>query len=92
MAHMEACALCGRSRLLGFHHFIPRTCHRNKWFQKNFTREEMVSRGIRVCHDCHRFIHDRHTEKELGRHFNTLEALLADEEIGRFVRWVRKKR
>ncbi len=71
---------------------IPRTCHSNKWFKKNFTREQMVN-TIDVCRDCHRAIHRLEPdEKELGRNVNTVEALLAHTEIGKFVRWVRKQK
>ena len=61
------CDLCGRVNVLTFHHLIPVCLHKNKWFKKNFTREEMQS-GIAVCkYDCHREIHNLITEKELGR-------------------------
>jgi len=35
------CELCGRENVLTFHHLIPVTLHKNKWFKKNYTREEM---------------------------------------------------
>lgn len=48
---------------------------------------------IPVCHDCHRAIHRFvPREKELGRHYNTVESLLGHEKIGRFVAWVRKQK
>ena len=43
------CVLCGSTQLVTFHHLIPRTCHSNKWFKKNFTRAEMKERGIGVA-------------------------------------------
>jgi len=82
------CELCGRVRDLTFHHLIPRTTHRNKWFRKNFTREQMNS-GLDLCQDCHSAVHRLiPSEKELGRSYNTREALLAHEELGKFVAWV----
>jgi len=42
------CELCKRENELTFHHLIPRTNHKNKWFKKNFTREEM-NQGINIC-------------------------------------------
>jgi hypothetical protein len=86
------CALCGRKKPLAFHHLIPRTCHGNKWFKKRFTKTEMVLRGTELCHDCHDHVHTLFSEKELGRHLNTLEALAAHEEVARFVAWVQKQR
>ena len=48
---------------------------------------------IPVCRDCHRSIHDLiPSEKELGRDYNTVEALLAHAELGKFVAWVRKQK
>lgn len=87
-----SCELCGRERELTFHHLIPRTTHRNKWFKKNFTREEM-SRGLDLCRDCHSAIHTFiPNEKHLGRYFNTRELLLEHEELARFVEWVAGRR
>jgi hypothetical protein len=85
------CALCGRQKPLTFHHLIPRTCHRNKWFKKRFSKEEMRFRGVDLCYDCHDYIHKTFTEKELGRHYNTLEALSAHDGVARFVDWVRRQ-
>ena len=48
-----------------------------------------MAETIPLCHDCHAAIHDRvPREKELGRRYNTVELLLAHEEIGKFVQWV----
>ncbi|MCP4346464.1 MAG: hypothetical protein GY795_13165 [Desulfobacterales bacterium] len=86
------CSLCGREAILTFHHLIPRACHTNKWFKKNYSREELKGRGIDVCHDCHNFIHSQFGEKELGKSYNTRETLLKTEEVRKFVKWVRKKK
>jgi len=85
------CALCGRERTLTFHHLIPRTLHSNKWFEKNFKKEDMRTRGIEVCRECHSAIHRFISEKELGRNFNTLEKLLTHEALSRFVSWISKR-
>lgn len=85
------CQLCQSEESHNFHHFIPRTLHSNKWFKKRYTREQMHE-GIEVCKACHRAIHDLvPDEKELGRHYNTLEKLLAHPEIGKYVQWKRKR-
>ncbi len=86
------CELCGRPRHLTFHHLIPRTCHSNKWFRKRFSREEMSSRGLDLCRQCHSYIHDRFDEKELGRELNTRDTLLSHDKVFRFVQWVRKQK
>jgi hypothetical protein len=86
------CELCGRWRPRSFHYLIPRTCHRNKWFKKNFEKQEMAVRGLMLWRDCHRYVHDCYPEKELGKSYNTKEALLKDDKIAKFVTWVRGKK
>lgn len=91
---MQPCRLCGRVMRAGAteHHLIPRSCHRNRWFKRRFTREQMQE-TISVCRDCHRSIHQLiPNEKELGRSHRTVESLLAHEELGKFVAWVRGQR
>src|ERR687890_589224 len=75
------CPLCGRE-LAGpcnRHHLIP------------------VSKGgkntptILLHKICHDKIHAVFTENELKRQYNTIELLQQQEEINRFIKWVRKK-
>ncbi len=90
----NSCTLCGRVTKRGTteHHLIPRTCHSNKWFKKRFTREQMRA-TIAVCRDCHKGVHRLiPDEKELGRYFNTVAQLLAHEEVGKMVAWMRKQK
>ena len=88
------CALCGRITKRGTtaHHLIPRTCHSNKWFKKRFTRQEMLE-TVDVCRDCHKAIHRLiPDEKELGRHFHTLESLREHAELSKFLVWVKRQK
>jgi hypothetical protein len=88
------CDLCGRRTRRGTteHHLIPRTCHSNKWFKKRYTRAQMQV-TIDVCGDCHRAIHDLvPDEKDLGRHFNTLDALQTHPEIGKYLTWIKRRK
>lgn len=74
------------------HHLIPKTCHKNKWFKKRFTRAQMRE-TVPACRDCHNAIHDLvPREKELGRHFFTVPLLLAHPDFARFVRWVSRQK
>lgn len=94
MPNLKSCELCGRVTKKGTteHHLIPRTCHRNKWFQKNFTREQMLE-TVDLCNDCHKAVHRFvPSEKELGKHYNTLARLLQHAGISKFVDWVRKQK
>lgn len=88
------CRLCQRRmrQTTTEHHLIPRTCHSNKWFRKRFTRQQMQE-TISLCRDCHGSIHKLiPSEKVLGRYYHTVEALLAHEQLARYVDWVRKQR
>jgi len=88
---LGVCELCKRDDMeLTFHHLIPVTNHKNKWFKKNFTREEMNT-GADLCSDCHGNIHRFINEKELGKHFNTIAKLLENEDVSKFVQWVSKR-
>ena len=85
------CELCGRENELTFHHLIPVTLHKNKWFKKNYTREEM-SQGINLCkHDCHFYIHSITSNKELGRTYNTKEKLIKHDKIKKYIKWIKSK-
>jgi hypothetical protein len=85
------CQLCRSEPSHNFHHLIPRSLHANKWFKKRFTREQMRE-GIDVCRQCHHAIHDLvPDEKELGRHYHTLPALLAHPELSKYVAWKRQR-
>ena len=86
------CELCQSEEAHNFHHLVPRTLHTNKWFKRRNTRLEM-QQGIEVCKSCHSAIHDLiPDEKELGRSYNTKEKLLAHPQVGKYVRWKRKRK
>ncbi len=84
------CELCQQEPATSFHHLIPRTLHSNRWFKRNFTREQMQS-GIEVCRQCHRSIHEFATEKELGRHYYTKELLLGQPAVAKYVAWRQRR-
>jgi protein-arginine kinase activator protein McsA len=85
------CELCHCEEAYNFHHFIPRTLHSNKWFQKNFTREQMRE-GLHVCKECHKTLHDLiPSEKEMGKQYNSREKLVAHPKVANYIRWKRKK-
>ncbi|MEM9588895.1 MAG: hypothetical protein AAGA03_16560 [Planctomycetota bacterium] len=87
------CQLCGRVTRKGTteHHLIPRTCHSNRWFKKRYSRAQMQV-TVSLCRDCHSTVHRLvPREKDLGRHYNTLEALRNHDQIGRFVQWISRR-
>ena len=85
------CELCLVEERFNFHHFIPRTLHRNKWFKKRFSRNDMIT-GMHVCRQCHRMLHATIPEKELGRHYHSRELLLSHAAISKYVEWKRRRR
>lgn len=92
MVISSSCELCGRQIAeLTKHHLIPRMRHRNRRTQKQFKRQEMVERILWLCRPCHNHIHRVLSEKALADHYNTREALLAHDEIQRFVAWIKVK-
>ena len=84
------CELCGRENECTFHHLIPRCLHKNKWFKKYFTHDEL-NQGIMICKsDCHKEIHRLINEKELGRSFNTLVKLKRHQKIKKYIKFLQK--
>lgn len=75
----EACWLCGRDlgRRVEWHHPVPKS-------RKG--RETVPVHPI-----CHRTIHRTLANKELERDFHTPEALAAQPDIARFLKWVANK-
>ncbi len=88
------CRLCGRVTKRGTteHHLIPRTCHSNKWFKKNFSREQMQE-TVSLCRDCHGAVHKFiPREKDLGRNFFTLDKLMHHRLLSKHIEWTKKQK
>ncbi len=75
------CPICGRPMPKGDavdrHHWIPRKYKGTEW--------SWLHRA------CHKKLHSLYDEHTLATDLNTPEALLAHDEIRRFVKWVRKQ-
>ena len=74
------CPLCERvipNSQKEAHHLVPKS--------KGGRHTEFLHRM------CHRQVHALFTETELARHYSTVEALLANPEVARFVAWMRGK-
>lgn len=85
------CGFCDRVKELSFHHYIPKTLHKNKWFIKNFDKFYMRTHGVDLCKQCHKNIHVFFTEKELGKYYNTKDKLLATDKVKNFLKWIKKQ-
>lgn len=76
----DKCPICNRDMINGSyndHHFIP----------KSFGGKEKITIH-KICHDK---IHHTFSEREIFNYYNTIERILENEEIKKFIKWVRKK-
>ena len=89
--HEESCDMCKRDMELTSHHLIPKQVHSKNWAKKMFSRPEMRNRRIDICKDCHTFLHYTFKHSELGRDLNTLELLLSNDKVIKFISWVKKQ-
>lgn len=74
------CELCGRSGVeTTVHHLTPREMGGS------------LLPTADLCRPCHKQIHALYTNEELAARLSTLEALRADEQIARYLKWIRKQ-
>ncbi len=85
------CELCKREVPTTSHHLIPRQVHSKNWCKRMFSKLEMKNRRANLCGDCHPMVHQYFTHAELGRTYNTIETLLSNEKVNKFVTWVSKQ-
>ena len=78
----KICPLCGRPippALESRHHLVPKL-------------KGGKHGPVAVMHViCHSKIHSLFSEAELARHYSTVESLLENDEIAKFVDWVKKR-
>ncbi|MFC0211009.1 HNH endonuclease [Paenibacillus chartarius] len=78
--NIGTCALCGREGVeTTEHHLTPR----EKGGAKLPTAD--------LCIPCHKQLHALFTNDQLADGLNTIEALQANGEIARFLKWIRKQ-
>ena len=81
---MQTCVLCGRDipqHLLSRHHLVPK-------LRGGRSTEENLVLMHRPCHDK---VHAVFTETQLARDYHSVDSLLADPDISKFVRWIQKR-
>lgn len=85
------CSLCQRAcERISRHHLIPRTLHKNKKVRKDFDKDERHT-TIPLCRPCHDQIHTLLSEKQLECEYHTLDALRSNNDIQRFIDWIKNK-
>lgn len=88
----DACELCARGWVpLSYHHLIPRFVH-DKAVKRGWHRPEDLQNVAWLCGACHRFVHQFKGHEELAREYYTVERLLGEEEVQRWVAWVGRLR
>ncbi|KAI0836194.1 hypothetical protein F5Y06DRAFT_111464 [Hypoxylon sp. FL0890] len=88
----EGCELCGRDWVpLSYHHLIPRFVH-GKAVKRGWHREEDLQNVAWLCGACHRFVHRFAGHEDLARRFYTVELLMREEQVRRWVDWVGRLR
>jgi len=88
------CEMCGQHRLLTFHHLIPKDTHPT-YLKKRLpvgiegepTRGFLNTYGTMVCRHCHSVIHRLAPNDVLAKEYNTLQKLLDEPSIQRWVQW-----
>jgi hypothetical protein len=82
----EVCVLCSREAPnLTDHHLIP----------KSQGRRQGVNLGeiptVKMCPACQGYLSKTFSNAELASELNTVEAIVAREEVQKFVKWVQKQ-
>jgi len=84
------CLMCEREMPLTKHHVIPKEVH--EFYKKHHgMTKEQLHQGIMICRSCHSAVHSFHDNKTLGAEYNTLEAILADPKVQKFLPYIRRK-
>ncbi len=86
-----SCEMCGRDLPTTSHHLIPKQIHSKSWCKKMFTKDEMKNRRANLCGDCHPYLHRKFTHGELGKLYNTIDKILTNEKVNKFIKFVKKQ-
>ncbi len=80
------CALCEREvSELTQHHLIPIIAGKRRGIKP----QDLPTLGL--CSACQQYLHSTFSINELATQYNTLEALQENEQVARFVKWVKKQ-
>lgn len=78
------CELCQRQhKKLTVHHLVPRQAVKRGQAESGPT--------ALLCPACHKMVHNRFSNKDLTQNYNSIKALLSDDKIRNFVRWLAKQ-
>lgn len=84
------CSLCKRDNCkIEGHHLIPKQKH-NKRFTRKFTKEQLNTTAA-LCSACHYQMHKIFDNKELAENYYTIDLLLENEDVNKWISWISKK-
>ena len=86
------CAMCERVMPLTAHHLIPKTTHEKYLAMGGKYTKAFLSTCVDICRPCHSAVHKLIEEEVLASDFNTLELLLGDERVQKWINYARKQR
>ncbi|KAA8913933.1 hypothetical protein FN846DRAFT_902548 [Sphaerosporella brunnea] len=86
------CQMCARAVPLTYHHLFPREVHDKAVRRGWCAAKAELGRVAWVCRPCHDFVHRLAPNEELARDWNTLDALMAREDVASWRRWVGRQR
>lgn len=93
----ERCELCGRpvgQDRLTRHHLLPRAQARRmrrRKMARHELKERNPNRTVDLCRPCHANVHASLSNGDLGRGYDSVEALSAHPDVRKFTEWVRSK-
>ena len=84
------CALCHRKMPLTWHHLFPRDVHK-KFLKRGLMTQQDRVLGISICRQCHNTIHRSFDNETLAERLHSLESLLEEESIQKWVAYASKQ-
>lgn len=78
---MKICVMCDREvKVLTRHHLVPRS--------RGGSKKEVIL----VCLSCKDMLHRLFNNKELERELNTLDKIMKDSAVQKYIRWIKKQK
>lgn len=81
------CELCERFTRLTIHHLLPKSEHKRLIKRGLFDKHQCDNLTIKICRNCHNSCHQYISNKDLADEFNSIDKLLSNELIYKFVKF-----
>jgi hypothetical protein len=84
------CEMCGRDMPVTRHHLIPQVMHnRSPWSEMSKAHLQTCAN---ICRPCHSAVHRFEDNKTLAQKFHTMQLLMADPRVQKWVAYISKQR